>query len=206
MESSGRIDPQAWMTAPETVAVLEALGAGGAVARFVGGCVRDAILGWPVTDIDIATPEIPDAVIALLDNAGIRAVPTGIAHGTVTAVVAGAHFEVTTLRRDVETFGRHARVAFIDDWVVDAQRLVQQRKQVLNEVLNQAMGEVQKALNDVITELAKEHNFTLFFRKDQTILVTRELEITHIVLERLNLKLPDVKVRDPLAKAPQSEK
>ena len=90
--------------------------------------------------------------------------------------------------------------------VVDAQRLVQQRKQVLNEVLNQAMGEVQKALNDVITELAKEHNFTLFFRKDQTILVTRELEITHIVLERLNLKLPDVTVRDPLAKAPQSEK
>jgi Skp family chaperone for outer membrane proteins len=90
--------------------------------------------------------------------------------------------------------------------VVDAQRLVQQRKQVLNKVLNQAMGEVQKALNDVITELAKEHNFTLLFRKDQTILVTRELEITHIVLERLNLKLPDVKVRDPLAKAPQSKK
>ena len=122
MESSGRIDPQAWMTAPETVAVLEALGAGGAVARFVGGCVRDAILGWPVTDIDIATPETPDAVIALLEKAAIRAVPTGIAHGTVTAVVAGAHFEITTLRRDVETFGRHARVAFTDDWAVDAQR------------------------------------------------------------------------------------
>lgn len=90
--------------------------------------------------------------------------------------------------------------------VVDAQRLVQMRKQSLNEVLNQAMGEVQKVLNDVITELSKEHNFTLLFRKDQTILVTRELEITHIVLERLNQKLPDVKVRDPLAKAQQSGK
>lgn len=90
--------------------------------------------------------------------------------------------------------------------VVDAQRLVQQRKQSLNEVLNQAMGEVQKVLNDVITELAKEHNFTLLFRKDQTILVTRELEITQVVLERLNQKLPDVKVRDPLDKAPQSGK
>ena len=90
--------------------------------------------------------------------------------------------------------------------VVDAQRLVQMRKQSLNEVLNQAMGEVQKVLNDVITELSKEHNFTLLFRKDQTILVTRELEITHIVLERLNQILPDVKVRDPLAKAQQSGK
>ncbi|MDP6573673.1 MAG: OmpH family outer membrane protein [Rhodospirillales bacterium] len=88
--------------------------------------------------------------------------------------------------------------------VADAQRLVQQRKQVLNEVLNQAMGEVQKALNEVITELAKEHGFTLLFRKDQTILVTPELEITRIVLERLNLKLPEVKVRDPVAKATKS--
>ena len=90
--------------------------------------------------------------------------------------------------------------------VVDAQRLVQLRKQSLNEVLNQAMGEVQKSLNDVITELSVEHSFTLLFRKDQTILVTRDLEITHIVLERLNQKLPDVKVRDPLAKAQQSGK
>ena len=90
--------------------------------------------------------------------------------------------------------------------VADAQRLVQQRKQELNEALNQAMGEVQKALNEVITELSKEHNFTLLFRKDQTILVTRELEITQIVLERLNQKLPDVKVRDPVAKASQSGK
>ena len=88
--------------------------------------------------------------------------------------------------------------------VADAQRLVQQRKQMLNEVLNQAMGEVQKVLNLVITELAKEHNFTLLFRKDQTILVTPELEITRIVLERLNLKLPDVKVQDPVAKAKKS--
>ena len=122
MEASGRINPPAWTAAPDTRIVMEALAADGATARFVGGCVRDAILGWPVTDIDIATSETPEAATALLQKAGIRVVPTGIAHGTVTAVVGSAHFEITTLRRDVETFGRHARVAFTDDWVADAER------------------------------------------------------------------------------------
>jgi poly(A) polymerase len=122
VEASGRIDPPAWTAAPDTRIVMEALAADGATARFVGGCVRDAILGWPVTDIDIATSETPEAATALLQKAGIRVVPTGIAHGTVTAVVGSAHFEITTLRRDVETFGRHARVAFTDDWVADAER------------------------------------------------------------------------------------
>lgn len=110
------------MTAPETRAVIAALTAEGAEARFVGGCVRDAVLGRPVKDIDIATHDAPEVVMALLERAGIRAVPTGVQHGTVTAVIAKAHFEITTLRRDVETYGRRAKVAFTDDWAQDAAR------------------------------------------------------------------------------------
>ena len=101
---------------------MAALTARGAEARFVGGCVRDAVLGRPVADIDIATHDPPETVIALLEAAGIRAVPTGIDHGTITAVTGGAHFEITTLRRDVETYGRRAKVAFTDDWTADAAR------------------------------------------------------------------------------------
>src|SRR5579883_3017390 len=110
------------MTEPATRAVLAALAAGGAATRFVGGCVRDALLGRPIADIDIATPAPPERVIALLEAARIKAVPTGIAHGTVTAVIAPRHFEITTLRHDVETFGRHARVVFTEDWSADAAR------------------------------------------------------------------------------------
>jgi poly(A) polymerase len=110
------------MVAPETRAVLAALGAGGAELRFVGGCVRDALLGRQIGDIDIATPEPPELVMRRLAEAGLKAVPTGIDHGTVTAVANGRPFEITTLRRDVETFGRHARIAFTDDWQEDAAR------------------------------------------------------------------------------------
>src|ERR1700690_1195729 len=90
-----------WMTEPATKAVIAALTAGGSEVRFVGGCVRDGILGRPVTDIDIATPDAPAQVIDLLRAAGLKAVPTGIEHGTVTAVAHHRPFEVTTLRRDV---------------------------------------------------------------------------------------------------------
>jgi poly(A) polymerase len=110
------------MTAPETTAVLNALEAAGAEARFVGGCVRDSLIGRPVGDIDIATDAVPERVVEALEAAGIKAVPTGIDHGTVTAVAGGTPFEITTLRRDVETFGRHARVAFTGDWEEDAAR------------------------------------------------------------------------------------
>jgi poly(A) polymerase len=110
------------MVAPATRAVLAALTADGTTVRFVGGCVRDAILSRPVKDIDLATSDAPDTVINLLERAGLKAVPTGIEHGTVTAIADGQPFEVTTLRRDVETFGRHARVAFTDDWTEDAAR------------------------------------------------------------------------------------
>jgi poly(A) polymerase len=91
-------------------------------ARVVGGAVRDWLAGRPVADIDLATALPPDAVTAALDRAGLRAVPTGMDHGTVTAISGGRGFEVTTLRRDVETDGRHAVVAFTDDWRADAAR------------------------------------------------------------------------------------
>jgi len=117
-----KIAPPKWMRARETRAVVAALTKDGAPARFVGGCVRDTMAGRPVKDVDIATPLPPDRVLALLAEAKLRAIPTGISHGTVTAISGGKPFEVTTLRRDVETFGRHARVAFTDDWEADAAR------------------------------------------------------------------------------------
>jgi poly(A) polymerase len=91
-------------------------------ARIAGGAVRDVLAGRPVADIDLATPRQPDDVLAVLSKAGIRAVPTGIAHGTVTAISGGRGFEITTLRRDVETDGRHAVVVFTNDWRADAAR------------------------------------------------------------------------------------
>ena len=115
---------QGWMTAPATKAVIAALEAAGGAgcARFVGGCVRNALIRRPIVDIDIATTLTPDAVTKALTDAGLKAVPTGIEHGTITAVASGKPFEVTTLRRDVETDGRRAVVAFTTDWAEDAQR------------------------------------------------------------------------------------
>lgn len=113
-----------WMTAPATTAVLDALEAAGGVdcARFVGGCVRNAIIGKPIADIDVATTLTPDAVTKALRAGGVRAIPTGVEHGTVTAVYKHQPIEVTTLRRDVETDGRRAVVAFTTDWAEDAER------------------------------------------------------------------------------------
>jgi poly(A) polymerase len=114
------------MSAAPTRAVIAALEArgGAGCARFVGGCVRDTLLlrDGPELDIDIATPLAPAEVTAALEAAGLKAVPTGIEHGTVTAVAKGRPFEITTLRRDVETDGRRAVVAFTKDWAEDAAR------------------------------------------------------------------------------------
>ena len=112
------------MTTPATRAVVEALTAEGAHVRFVGGCVRDALLGRESSDIDIGTPDPPAQAMALLQRAGIEThtVPRGIAHGTVTALAGGGRYEITTLRRDERTDGRHAEVAFTDDWREDAAR------------------------------------------------------------------------------------
>jgi len=121
---SETIGQRPWMTTPELGAVLDALEAAGGAdcARFVGGCVRNTIIGRPVGDIDIATRLTPQAVTAALQAAKLKAVPTGVEHGTVTAVSGGQPFEITTLRRDVATDGRRAVVAFTDDWAEDAQR------------------------------------------------------------------------------------
>ena len=113
-----------WIRAPATRAVIDALTVDGADVRFVGGCVRDALLGRESSDIDIGTPDPPTRVLALLESAGIetRTVPRGIEHGTVTALAGGERYEITTLRRDERTDGRHAEVAFTDDWREDAAR------------------------------------------------------------------------------------
>jgi len=110
------------MQAAPTRAVVAALTREGQTVRFVGGSVRDALLGRPVGDVDIATPDCPETVMRLIGEAGLVAIPTGIRHGTVTVVADGVPFEITTLRRDVETFGRYARVAYTDDWEADAAR------------------------------------------------------------------------------------
>jgi poly(A) polymerase len=113
---------RSWLEARQTRRLIAALDAGGIAFRFVGGAVRDALLGRPAADVDLATPSAPDAVALALADAGLKAIPTGLAHGTLTAMVDGRPFEITTLRRDVETDGRHAVVAFTDDWREDAAR------------------------------------------------------------------------------------
>lgn len=121
-EPTGKLDPAAWLTDEATVKIFDALTTGGADVRFVGGCVRDALARRPVSDIDIGTPDEPERVIALLRASEIKSVPTGLEHGTVTAVIGKKTFEITTLRRDMETDGRRAVVAFTDDWIVDSSR------------------------------------------------------------------------------------
>ena len=106
----------------EVAALLGLLNSQGEEARVVGGAVRNALLRLPVDELDIATTAVPDEVVRRVEGAGWKTVPTGIEHGTVTVLIGGRPFEVTTLRRDVETYGRKARVVFGRDWVADAER------------------------------------------------------------------------------------
>lgn len=135
-----RLSDQPWLTAPATRAVMAALEAAGGAgcARFVGGCVRNALIGQPVADVDIATTLTPEDTDRAIRAAGLKSVPTGIAHGTVTAVAERRPFEITTLRRDVSTDGRNATVAFTDDWAEDAAR----RDFRLNALYADADGQV----------------------------------------------------------------
>ncbi|WP_116089799.1 CCA tRNA nucleotidyltransferase [Sphingomonas crusticola] len=112
----------AWRDQPDLVRLTEALGSGDGLVRYVGGAVRDTLLGLPVSDLDLATSLSPEEVSRRVRSIGLKAVPTGIAHGTVTAVLPHGPVEVTTLRRDVTTDGRRATVAFTDDWREDAAR------------------------------------------------------------------------------------
>ena len=122
------------MTAPETVQVMTALGE----ARFVGGAVRNALLGIAVVDIDIAVPMPPQEALARLSAKNIKVLETGLKHGTVTAIVGTHAFEITSLRHDVETDGRHATVAFTDDWAEDAAR----RDFTINALYASVSGEI----------------------------------------------------------------
>ncbi|MBX9460302.1 MAG: CCA tRNA nucleotidyltransferase [Brevundimonas sp.] len=137
---TARLSDQPWLSASATRAVIDALEAAGGpgCARFVGGCVRNALIGQPVADVDIATTLTPDEVDRAIRAAGLKSVPTGIAHGTVTAVAERTPFEITTLRRDVSTDGRNATVAFTDDWAEDAAR----RDFRLNALYADAEGQV----------------------------------------------------------------
>ncbi|WP_213774123.1 CCA tRNA nucleotidyltransferase [Bradyrhizobium sp. dw_78] len=116
------LDDVPWLRSGPPARVLALLNGDSTEARVVGGAVRNALLGIPVGDIDIATTALPDEVIRRAKEAGIKSVPTGIEHGTVTLVVDAQPFEVTTLREDIETFGRKAKVAFGRDWARDAAR------------------------------------------------------------------------------------
>lgn len=111
-----------WLRAPETQALFDALSRGGAETRVVGGAVRNALLGLAIGEIDLATTATPDEVMKLAEEAGLKAVPTGVEHGTVTVISGGRPFEVTTLRRDVETDGRYAKIAFSQSFEEDARR------------------------------------------------------------------------------------
>lgn len=111
-----------WLREGPVPRLLSVLDRDGEEARVVGGAVRNALLGEAVHEYDVATTAVPDEVVRRVSAAGFKAVPTGIAHGTVTAVISGQPFEVTTLRKDVETYGRHAKVEFGRDWAGDAHR------------------------------------------------------------------------------------
>jgi poly(A) polymerase len=156
--------------------LLDVLGAPGGDTRFVGGCVRDTLLALPVSDVDLATRLQPQEVLARLKAASIKAVPTGLAHGTVTAVIGGKPVEVTTLRRDVSTDGRRATIAFTEDWREDAAR----RDFTINALsADPASGEVHdyfdgladlaerrvRFIGDALTRIAEDHLRILrFFR------------------------------------------
>ena len=166
---------EAWFRDKAFQRVLALLDADGGEGRVVGGAVRNSLMGLPVADIDIATTLLPETVVERAEAAGIKAVPTGIAHGTVTLVIDGKPFEITTLRRDVETDGRRAVVAFSRDWQADAER----RDLTINALYASSDGEVVdlvggladlerrniRFIGDAATRIAEDHLRILrFFR------------------------------------------
>ena len=171
-----RLPEADWQAAPEMRRLLHILGSDEGETRYVGGCVRDTLLGLPVSDVDLATRLLPDEAMARLKRASIRVVPTGLAHGTVTAVLAGRPVEVTTLRRDVATDGRRATIAYTGDWQEDAAR----RDFTINalsadpnsgEVFDYFGGEADlherrvRFIGDALTRIAEDHLRILrFFR------------------------------------------
>jgi len=143
----------AWIEDADTQAVCAMLTGAGHSALFVGGCVRNALLGAPVEDIDIATDAHPQRVIELAEAARLKPVPTGMEHGTITVVAGHKGHEITTFRRDVETFGRHAVVAYSDDIREDAAR----RDFTMNALYALPDGSVVDPLGEGLTDLLARH-------------------------------------------------
>lgn len=144
-----------WVRHPGTQALCAALGLAGHRVYFVGGCVRNALLGVPVTDIDLATDALPETVSDIAQSAGFRVVPTGIDHGTVTVIAGGHHHEITTFRRDVETDGRRALVAYTSDIAEDAAR----RDFTMNALYALPSGEVVDPLGGITDLRARRVRF-----------------------------------------------
>jgi poly(A) polymerase len=144
-----------WFEAPQTRALFVALNVEGHETRAVGGAVRNTLMGLPVGEVDFATTATPEEVTAIARKAGLKPVPTGLQHGTVTVVVDGEPFEVTTLRQDVETFGRHASVKFTRDWAMDASR----RDFTINALYASADGTVHDPLGGYPDVLARRVRF-----------------------------------------------
>jgi len=153
MKAAKTIERQDWMRSEAAQKLMAVLNAGTPedepLALFVGGCVRNTLLGAEVRDLDIATKLRPAVVQELCEETGIRVVPTGLDHGTVTAVIDGQGFEVTTLRKDVETDGRRAVVAFSENWEEDAMR----RDFTMNTLLCDGEGRVYDPLGRGLTDL-----------------------------------------------------
>jgi poly(A) polymerase len=144
-----------WLVRGEAAALLKLLDSNGEQARIVGGAVRNALLRLPVHEIDIATTALPEEVVRRVESAGWKTIPSGIEHGTVTVLTAGKTFEVTTLRRDVETFGRKAKVVFGRDWVADATR----RDFTINALSLSADGELHDYVGGVADLAARRVRF-----------------------------------------------
>ena len=147
MKAVKTIPSQVWMRSDAANTLFETLGEDNLL--FVGGCVRNALLGADVDDIDLATKLLPEDVTAKLEEVGVKVVPTGIEHGTVTAVIDGKPFEITTLRKDVETDGWHATVSYTDDWAEDARR----RDFTMNTLLADQSGNIYDPLGQGVSDL-----------------------------------------------------
>lgn len=153
MDVVKKIDVPDWAKDKDTLKVMAAIGGGDEVAKslFVGGCVRNQLMGCDVNDIDIATKFKPEEVIERLNVIDIKTVPTGIDHGTITAVLNGKSFEITTLRKDIKTDGRRAIVGFTDDWIEDATR----RDFTFNTLLMDVEGNIFDPLGNGLKDLKK---------------------------------------------------
>lgn len=168
MQPVQKIPPKDWMKTPEILALFNYVQ--GAIPEsepqllLVGGCVRNALLDKPVEDIDFATPQKPEEITEILEKNGVKVIPTGLQHGTVTAVLNDQTFEITTLRHDKETDGRHAVVEFTDDWLEDAKR----RDFTLNTLLMDAKGNVFDPLGQGIEDL-KNHKIRFVGEPEQRI-------------------------------------